>query len=249
MKGVLIVSIVFKDVGVRTKRKYKHYNFETGEHEVLNKGILEEVNLEVKRGEFVIITGDNGAGKSTLLRAIIHDTDGLEVTGDIIYRGKDATLKKNAQSIRQDIGNVFQGYTLIDGKTVKENIVYPLEVLGRKKSIEDREDLVYKVCEYLGILNKLDDYPHQLSGGQVQRVMIARSMVLEPDTYLVDEPTSNLDKSISRNIMKVYEDLNKEGKTIIMVTHHKELLSAENKRVIRVVGGKLVEELNSSTIE
>lgn len=211
-----------------------------------NKTILRGINLEVKRGEFVVITGDNGAGKSTLLKAIIHNTDGLSLSGELSYYGKDALDKRNAQSIRQDVGNVFQGYALIDGKTIKENIIYPLEVLGTKRSLDEREDLVYRVCDYLGLLNKLDDYPHQLSGGQVQRAMIARSMVLDPSTYLVDEPTSNLDKSISRNIMKIYEDLNQQGKTVIMVTHHKELLSDENKRVIRLEDSKIEEVLNTT---
>jgi len=241
------MTIHFKDISVQTAKKYKHYDFGRKMYVMDNKSILKGINLEIKRGEFVVITGDNGAGKSTLLKAIIHDTDGLDVQGTLSYFGTDTLNKRNVQKIRQSIGNVFQEYALIDSKTVKENIIYPLEVLGKKKSIDERENLVYSVCDYLGLLNKLDEYPHQLSGGQVQRVMIARSMVLEPDTYLVDEPTSNLDKSISRNIMKIYEDLNHQGKTIIMVTHHKELLTNENKRVIRLEDSKTEEVLNTST--
>lgn len=240
------MSISFKDISVKTSKKYKHYDFGKKDYVKDNKTILSGIDLEIKRGEFVVITGDNGAGKSTLLKAIIHDTDGLNLGGGLSYYGIDALDKRNAQKIRQDVGNVFQGYALIDSKTVKENIIYPLEVLGKKSSVDERENLVYRVCEYLGLLNKLDDYPHQLSGGQVQRTMIARSMVLEPSTYLVDEPTSNLDKSISRNIMRVYEDLNKQGKTVIMVTHHKELLSTENKRVIRLEDSKVEEVLNTT---
>ena len=121
--------------------------------------------------------------------------------------------------------------------------MYPLLVLGKDSKIKkDFGNWVYEISTYLGIEDKLDYYPHQLSGGQIQRVKIARSMVLDPEVYIVDEPTSNLDKTISRGIMKIYEELNKEGKTIIMVTHHKELLTKENKRVIRVTSTGLEEE-------
>lgn len=235
--------LLFKDVGIYTKKKYKMYDKGKLKYTRRKKPILQNISLEVNEGDFVVLVGDNGVGKTTLLKSIVYDYSGLEIEGTLRYLGRDV-VKSRVQEIRQSIGNVFQEYSLIEGKTVKENIMYPLLVLGKDSKVKkDFSNWVYEISTYLGIEDKLDYYPHQLSGGQIQRVKIARSMVLDPDVYLVDEPTSNLDKTISRGIMKIYEDLNKEGKTIIMVTHHKELLTKENKRVVRVSSTGLEEEI------
>lgn len=239
--------IKIEDLKIQTKEKYKHYELHergnTSKYELKNKVILDNVNVEIDEGDFIIITGDNGSGKTTLLRTLIKDTSGLDMAGKIELDKEDILKSKDVTHVRRSIGNIFQNYSLIDRKTVKENILYPLEILKRsqRNTLDEKNDKLIEVAKKLGILHKLNDFPHQLSGGEAQRVVIARSLILNPKIFIVDEPTSNLDKRISRGIMEIFEDLNKEGKTVIMVTHHKELLTRENKRLFRVEENTLKE--------
>lgn len=236
-----------KDLKIETKEKYRHYELhDTGDdskYEMKKKVILEDVNIEINKGDFVIITGDNGSGKTTLLKTLIKDTTGLDTSGSVQFNGVDIMNQRDVSAVRRKVGNIFQNYSLIDRKTVAENILYPLEILKRsqRNTVDEKSEKLLSVAKKLGILTKLNDFPHQLSGGEAQRVVIARSLILNPDIFIVDEPTSNLDKRISRGIMEIFEDLNAEGKTIIMVTHHKELLTRENKRLFRVEDNKIKE--------
>lgn len=231
--------IQIEHLDVETKKKYKFKSDGVTIHQ--RKPILTDVNMTIHQGDFVVITGENGSGKTTLLRTMIGDTSTLRATGNLQFNGLNALRTKDTTAIRRQVGNIFQKYSLIHSKTVEENIIYPLDILGKLTDTNARNKALQRVATQLGILDKLDEFPHQLSGGEAQRVVIARSLILEPDVFLVDEPTSNLDKSISRGIMEVFEALHQEGKTIIMITHHKELLKKRGKRLFRVENGRVHE--------
>lgn len=198
---------------------------------------LDGVNLEIERGEFVAIVGPSGSGKSTLLH-IIGGVDSPD-DGKVYIDGNDISKyssKELAYFRRRKVGLIYQFYNLIPNLTVRHNIKLPLKLDKRKINQDEFSDIVNK----LGIESKLDSFPSELSGGQQQRVAIARSLIYNPSIILADEPTGNLDRKNSKEIIEIFKYFNKTLKqTIILITHDEEIALQAN-RIITIVDGKIV---------
>lgn len=217
---------------VRTENLSKTY----GSGENLVKAI-DDVNLKIEKGEFIAIVGPSGSGKSTLL----HLLGGVDnpSSGKIFIDGNDISKyssKELALFRRRKVGLIYQFYNLIPNLTVRHNIELPLKLDKRKINEEALLDIVRK----LGIENKLDSFPSELSGGQQQRVAIARSLIYSPSLVLADEPTGNLDRENSREIIEILKYFNRTLKQTIIVITHDESIALEAERVITVVDGKVV---------
>jgi len=202
--------------------------------------VLQNVSFEVKEGEFVSIVGKSGAGKTTLVRLIL----GLEkpTTGEVFFGGvnlNDAGSSK-LQEIRRKIGCVHQDYKLLPNKTVYENVSYIMQVEGKDNEEIQRE--VPKVLEVIGLKEKINNFPDQLSGGEKQRLAVARALVNHPDIIIADEPTGNLDPYNTYEVVSLLQKINQTGKTIILSTHDREIINKLGKRVITVEKGKLVRD-------
>lgn len=200
---------------------------------------LENVNLEVEQGEFLSVMGPSGCGKSTMLNI----TGLLDVPseGKVYIDNIDTTGMKDgpmAEFRNKTLGFVFQSFHLINSLNVLDNVEMPL--LYRKSSEKQRRELAKEVLEKVGLTHRMRHYPTQLSGGQCQRVAIARAIVGNPKIILADEPTGNLDSKMGREIMDILHKLNKEGTTIVMVTHD-EHLAKETQRIIRFFDGRRIE--------
>ncbi|WP_454207551.1 ABC transporter ATP-binding protein [Peptoniphilus sp. Marseille-Q6390] len=198
---------------------------------------IDDVNLKIEKGEFIAIVGPSGSGKSTLL----HLLGGVDnpSSGKIFIDGNDIskyTSKELALFRRRKVGLIYQFYNLIPNLTVRHNIELPLKLDKRKINDEALLDIVRK----LGIENKLDSFPSELSGGQQQRVAIARSLVYSPSLVLADEPTGNLDRENSREIIEILKYFNRTLKQTIIVITHDESIALEAERVITIVDGKVV---------
>lgn len=198
---------------------------------------LDGVNLEIERGEFVAIVGPSGSGKSTLL----HLLGGVDnpSSGKIFIDGNDIskyTSKELALFRRRKVGLIYQFYNLIPNLTVRHNIELPLKLDKRKIN----EDVLLDTVRKLGIENKSDSFPSELSGGQQQRVAIARSLIYSPSLVLADEPTGNLDRENSREIIEILKYFNRTLKQTIIVITHDESIALEAERVITIVDGKIV---------
>ena len=198
---------------------------------------IDDVNLKIEKGEFIAIVGPSGSGKSTLL----HLLGGVDnpSSGKIFIDGNDIskyTSKELALFRRRKVGLIYQFYNLIPNLTVRHNIELPLKLDKRKINEEALLDIVRK----LGIENKLDSFPSELSGGQQQRVAIARSLVYSPSLVLADEPTGNLDRENSREIIEILKYFNRTLKQTIIVITHDESIALEAERVITIVDGKVV---------
>ena len=203
-----------------------------------NYYVLRNINLEITKGEFLTIMGPSGAGKSTLLNIIaMHDG---AWTGEYYLNDKPVhsmTVKERAKLNKQYVGFVFQQYHLLDDLTVAENLDIPLSYRDIKKS--QRQALVADTLDRFGIVGKKDLYPRQLSGGQQQLVAVARALIASPELILADEPTGNLHSSQGEEIMELFVRLNKEGTTIIQVTHSDKNASYSN-RIIHLSDGWVV---------
>ncbi len=202
--------------------------------------VLQDISFEIKKGEFVSIVGKSGAGKTTLIRMIL----GLEepTYGSVFFNGQNIQdMKKDAlQEVRRKIGSVYQDYKLLPGKTVYENVSYIMEVEG--KSNEEIEQQVPKILEIIGLQEKVNNFPHELSGGEQQRLAIARALVNHPDVIIADEPTGNLDPYNTYEVMMLLEKINKSGKTVILSTHDREIINKLRKRVITIENGILIRD-------
>lgn len=195
-----------------------------------------DVNLSISKGEFVFIIGGSGSGKSTLIKLLYRQEK--PTSGEVYVGGINVAKLRNGKvyKLRRKLGIVFQDYKLLPKKTVYENVAFALEVYGLKKD-EIRKRTI-KALEQVGLKDKLRSYPDQLSGGEQQRVSIARAIVNEPKVLICDEPTGNLDHKTALEIMKVIDDINKElGTTIIMATHSMEIVNKMKKRVIEIEKG------------
>lgn len=204
---------------------------------------LDDVTLNIDDGEFMFITGLTAAGKTTLLKLIIREE--IPETGEIIIDGKNIVkLNDKALAIyRQTLGIVFQDFKILFERTVRENIEVALAVLNIDKSEWDAR--VKKVLGLVGIGDKIDYFPAQLSGGELQRVGLARALVVNPKIVIADEPTGNLDWNTAEEIIDLLETVNKEGKTVIVATHHKVLVDKFPGRVIEFAKGKIVKDSKS----
>lgn len=201
--------------------------------------VLNNISFSVKNGEILVILGPSGCGKTTLLKCI----NGLEKVdkGKIFVEGNDITSKDfNLAKLRENVGIVFQQYNLFPHMTVKENITLaPLKV--KKMSKNDAEILAMMLLEKVGLLNKMDCYPHELSGGQAQRVAIARTLAMQPKVILFDEPTSALDPHMKREVLEVIRRLKEENIIIILVTHEMKFAKEIADRVIFLHNGQVLE--------
>ena len=198
---------------------------------------IRNVNLNVEKGEFAFITGPSGAGKSTLLRLLLSQEKPTE--GHIMVDGRDLSglSKDEIQDYRRTVGFVFQDFKLVATKTVFENVSYVLRVLG--KPVEEQRRRTYQVLKWVGLQHRLNAFPLQLSGGEQQRVAVARALVNEPHIVLADEPTGNLDPDLSLEIMNLFRDINASGTTVLVATHDRELIKWVGRRVIQLEQGQL----------
>ncbi len=197
---------------------------------------LADVNLSIARGEFVFIIGQSGSGKSTLIKLLYREEKPTKGTVNVGGINVGKLKNGNVYKLRRKIGVVFQDFKLLPKLNVYENIAYPLESYGMKSS--EIRVKVLKALERVGLKDKIRSYPDQLSGGEQQRVCIARAIVNEPKLIICDEPTGDLDPKMSKEIMKVIENINKElGSTIIMATHDKEIVNRMKKRVVCLHNG------------
>jgi cell division transport system ATP-binding protein len=198
---------------------------------------IRDVNLNVEKGEFAFITGPSGAGKSTLLRLLLLQEKPTD--GQVIVGGRDLSglSKAEIQDYRRTVGFVFQDFKLVANKTVFENVSYVLRVLG--KPVEEQRRRTYQVLKWVGLQHRLNAFPLQLSGGEQQRVAVARALVNEPHIVLADEPTGNLDPDLSLEIMNLFRDINASGTTVLVATHDRELIKWVGRRVIQLEQGQL----------
>lgn len=201
---------------------------------------LSDINLAVGDGEFVFITGPSGAGKTTLVRLILREF--LPDEGEIVLDDVDLTTLpyKSIPKLRQSIGVVFQDFKLLPERTLRENVELALAVVGLdKKEWDARVDHVLKL---VGLQDRSDLFPSQLSGGELQRTSLARALVVNPKIVIADEPTGNLDWDTADRIMELFDKINKEGKTVIVATHHQFIVDKMNKRTIDLKEGKVTGE-------
>ena len=197
-----------------------------------------DIDLKVDDNEFCFLVGPTGSGKSSLLKMIYFDILPSEGEIDVLGYNSKKTRKNSIHKLRKKIGVIFQDYKLLKQRTVYENIALPLHIngVGRKKI----KDNVEEALELTDLLDYQDKYPNQLSGGEQQRVCIARAIVKNPELILADEPTGNLDPAAAHKILKILEQINKEGTTIIMATHNYKLISDRDYRIIELKEGSLV---------
>jgi len=201
---------------------------------------LTDIDVEIAQGEFVFIVGHSGSGKSTFIKLMLREI--LPTTGQIIVAGQDVNRMKNWKIpyLRRNIGCVFQDFKLLPNKTSYENVAFALEVIGKSKHVINTQ--VPEVLRLVGLEEKMESYPDELSGGEQQRVSIARAFVNRPPLLLADEPTGNLDPATSLGIMSLLNRINKTGTTVLVATHDREMVDSMRKRVIALENGKIIRD-------
>ena len=206
-----------------------------------------DVSLEIQKGEFVFLVGPSGSGKSTLIRLMLREEP--VTRGKIWVAGKDITTlpKWKIPYLRRSLGTVFQDYKLLPNRTVSENVAFALEVLGRPRSVIEPQ--VEQVLELVGLAEMGDRYPKQLSGGEQQRVSVARAFVNRPPIMLCDEPTGNLDPKTSVGIMKLFDRINRTGTTVVMATHDHAIVDAMQRRVVALDEGRMMRDEEAGRYE
>ena len=204
------------------------------------RAALGNVSLEIERGEFVFVIGSSGSGKSTFMRLILREE--RPTTGRVIVAGKDLSRLSNWKlpHHRRLIGTVFQDFRLLPNKTVFQNVAFALEVIGKPKSHLNK--VVPEVIDLVGLAGKEDRLPNELSGGEQQRVAVARAFVNRPMVLIADEPTGNLDPETSVGIMKLLDRINRTSTTVVMATHDSGVVDQMRKRVIELVDGHVVRD-------
>jgi cell division transport system ATP-binding protein len=204
---------------------------------------LDRVSLAIDRGEFVFLVGPTGCGKSTLIKMLIRELEATEGSVHIAGRDIGAMSEKKTPHLRRNIGTVFQDFKLLPNRTVYDNVAYALQVIG-----EPRAEIRRKVPEILrlvGLAGKIHNYPDELSGGEQQRVSVARAFVNHPPLLLADEPTGNLDPVTSVGIMQLLYRINRTGTTVLVVTHDREMVDRMRRRVIQLEEGRIVRDQRS----
>ena len=208
---------------------------------------LSDVNVGIKQGEFVFLVGHSGAGKSTMLKLLLREEK--ISSGRLTVLGEDVSKIKNKKMhlFRRKLGVIFQDFRLLKDKTAYENVELSMRVVGtRKKDIKPR---ILEVLDKVGLLDKAKKYPSELSGGECQRVGIARAIVNKPSIIIADECTGNLDSENSNKIVDLLQSINEEGVTIVMATHDLEILKKYNKRTIAIDAGKIIEDTKRDIYE
>jgi cell division transport system ATP-binding protein len=201
---------------------------------------LEGISLDIEKSEFVFIVGPSGSGKSTFIKLLTKEEEPSE--GEIYVAGKNlASLPRwRVPYLRRNVGCVFQDFKLLPNKTVFENVAFALEVIGRPKALIRRQ--VPQILELVGLGEKLDRFPDELSGGEQQRVSIARAFVNRPLILVADEPTGNLDPATSVGIMRLLDRINRTGTTVIMATHDHAIVDSMRRRVVELDAGQIVRD-------
>jgi len=201
---------------------------------------LKNVNIVIKKGEFVFLVGPSGSGKSTLIKLLIREIP--VTTGSIFVAGRNICNLKASRipQLRRNIGYVFQDFKLLPNKTIFENIAFALEVIGKPAYAIKVQ--VPQVLKLVGLANKVNSYPHQLSAGEQQRISIARAFVNRPPILLADEPTGNLDPATSDGIMKLLSRINLIGTTVAMASHDKSIVNSMRRRVIELEEGEIIRD-------
>lgn len=208
-------------------------------------GAIYDLNLDIEKGEFVFIIGGSGSGKSTLIKMLYREEK--PTNGEIIIGGVNVGKLKNRKvyKLRRKLGVVFQDFKLLPKLTAYENVAFVLEMFGYDKSEIRAKTL--KALDLVGLKEKAKSYPHELSGGEQQRVAIARAIVNAPKLLICDEPTGNLDPDTSMEIMKVLDEINAMGTTIIMATHDRDIVDKMKKRVIVLDRGRLAKDIEKGS--
>lgn len=201
---------------------------------------MENVSFSIAKGEFVFIVGSSGSGKSTLIKTLLKEEE--PTSGRIIVHNKDITKLKRRRIpyLRRDIGIVFQDFRLLPNKTVYDNVAFAMQVV--EASPREIRRTVPVVLGLVGIAKKFRCYPHQLSGGEQQRVALARAIANNSPVLIADEPTGNLDPATSWEIMKLLQDINSRGVTVIVATHEREIVNTLRKRVIEIHKGQITRD-------
>ncbi|MFA5867452.1 MAG: cell division ATP-binding protein FtsE [Actinomycetota bacterium] len=201
---------------------------------------LDNVSLDIEKGEFVFLVGPSGSGKSTLVRLLLKELE--PSTGKIFVAGRDIgrLSRSKIPYLRRNIGCVFQDFKLLPNKTVYENVSFALEVIGKPRYMTKNQ--VEDVLKLVGLGNKMERYPNEISGGEMQRVSIARAFVNHPPILLADEPTGNLDPVTTMGLMKLFNRINRLGTTVVVATHDKEMVDSMRKRVVALEAGRIVRD-------
>ena len=206
----------------------------------LNRPALDAVNINIERGDFAFLVGASGSGKSSLLRLVLREE--VANDGQVLVLGENLSRisARRVPQLRRRIGVVFQDFRLLPNKTVAQNVAFTLQVIGRSRAFIDTS--VPDVLNLVGLSEKANRWPNELSGGEQQRVAVARALVNKPDVLLADEPTGNLDPDTSSEIMRLLDRINLAGTTVVMATHDRSIVDRMQKRVIELSGGKLVRD-------
>jgi cell division transport system ATP-binding protein len=201
---------------------------------------LRDISLDVAKGEFVFLVGPSGSGKSTFLRLLLRDE--VPTRGRIIVAGRDVTALSSwkVPQLRRNIGCIFQDFKLLPQKTVYENVAFASDVIGRPAHVTQTQ--VPQILDLVGLSEKLDRFPDELSGGEQQRVSIARAFVNRPLILLADEPTGNLDPQTTVGIMRLLDRINRTGTTVVMATHDSRIVDSMRRRVVELEQGSLVRD-------
>ena len=205
-----------------------------------NVTALKGINLAIDKGEFVFLTGASGAGKSTMIRLLFREE--LATSGQVIVAGRSLSRLSAKETVifRRNVGMVFQDSRLLEDKTVEENVAFAMRVIERPKKEIDKK--VPEILERVGLRDRMKHFPHQLSGGEKQRVAVARAIINDPIILFADEPTGNLDPDTSEELMELLREINDSGTTVIMATHDRNLVDTMQKRVLVLEKGRLISD-------
>ena len=201
---------------------------------------LNDISLNIEEGEFVFIVGNSGSGKSTLIKLLLKELEPTKGVITINYRNLNAIRRKQIPKYRRNVGVVFQDFRLLKDRNVYENVAFAQKVIGTPARLI--RSSVPTMLSMVGLAAKYKSYPKQLSGGEQQRVAIARALVNQPKILLADEPTGNLDNHNAWEIMKLLEEINQKGTTVVVVTHNLEIVKAMKKRVITMKKGVIISD-------
>ena len=200
---------------------------------------LRDLTLTVEKGEFIFLTGPSGAGKTTLLRLLLREE--LPSEGELKVLGRDlkTLAPPEVQAFRRSVGFIFQDFRLVPRFTVFQNVAFVLRVLGVPMSVQQRK--TFQVLKWLGLQHRMNAFPEELSGGEQQRIAIARALINDPQLILADEPTGNLDPDLSIEVMNLFREINARGTTVVVATHNRDLIQHVGRRSIALDHGRLVE--------
>jgi len=206
-----------------------------------NRGVyaLRDLSLTVDKGEFIFLTGPSGSGKSTLLRLLLRDDVPSEGELKVLGRDLKSLRPSQIQSYRRSVGFVFQDFRLVPRFTVFQNVAFVMRVLGLPLATQQRK--TFQVLKWVGLQHRMNAYPEEMSGGEQQRIAIARALVNDPQLVLADEPTGNLDPDLSLDIMNLFREINARGTTVVVATHDRELIRRVGRRAIALDHGRLID--------